>query len=406
MSVLRDLIDRLTQSADARRDQALERIIPFAERRRVSLAVFLLALLAASPWLLPLGVPRFAPATATAPLPLQARKAPRLDWKDPLNPAPSAHAVSLAALGPGRVGAAWYAGSREGAADVSIEFAVFDGRNWTEPRAVMTRQRTERDTLRLVRKLGNPVLWQDGGGVLHLWFVSVSYGGWAGSALNHSESRDGGLTWSPVRRLVTSPFWNISTLVRNPPLPLADGGLALPIYHEFLAKRPEWLRLGGRGEILDKTRIPGAARSLQPAVAALDGQRALMLLRDASPANRVRASRSEDGGRHWSRAVATELPNPDAAVALLRLADGRLLLAYNPLAGNRNQLGLSVSADDGQSWTPPTLVENGDSRDEFSYPALLQDDRGLVHLAYTWKREKVAHASFHPDWLGAIGGVR
>ena len=37
------------------------------------------------------------------------------------------------------------------------------------------------------------------------------------------KSIDGGRTWTPPIRLQTSPFLNISTLVRAPPLPLADG---------------------------------------------------------------------------------------------------------------------------------------------------------------------------------------
>lgn len=315
------------------------------------------------------------------------------------NPAASAHSVSLATLGPGSIGAAWFAGSKEGAEDVAIYFATFDGRAWSEPRAIVTRPQLQQQTQRLIRKLGNPVLWSDGQGTLHLWFVSVSYGGWAGSAINHSISHDGGQSWSTARRLITSPFWNISTLVRHPPVALRDGGMALPVYHEFLAKRPEWLRLSPTGVPMDKTRLPGAQRSLQPAVAVQDAHRALVMLRDGSPAHRIRATRTEDGGAHWSPATPTELPNPDAGIALLALADGRLLLAYNPQEANRTMLALSVSADQGQSWSPPRLIENGSGQDEFSYPALLQDEEGSIHLAYTWKRERIAHLRFHPDWL-------
>jgi len=376
------------------------------ESRWLPLGVFALALLACLPWLRPLPTPRFAVAAPLTAVPLHH---PASLERDRLpNPTASAHSVSLANLEPGRIGAAWFAGSREGAPDVQIFFSAYDGHNWSEPQAIVTRPKMEQDTGRLVRKLGNPVLWNDGDGNLHLWFVSVSYGGWAGSALNHTVSHDGGQTWSKVQRLVTSPFWNISTLVRNPPLPLADGSLALPVYHEFIAKRPEWLRMtanGSRSQVLDKQRIVAGKRSLQPAVAVLNSQQALMLLRDASGAHRIRQSRSEDGGTHWSPVSATELPNPDAGIALLRLADGRLLLAYNPQEANRTQLALSLSADEGQSWSGPYLVENGSGQDEFSYPALLQDERGIVHLAYTWKREHIAHLSFHPDWLRQLRGM-
>jgi predicted neuraminidase len=308
----------------------------------------------------------------------------------------SAHSVTLARRADGKLLAAWFAGSREGASDVAIFSSVFDGGAWSAPVVIVDRQRVERDTGRLIRKLGNPLLWRDAQNVLHLWFVSVSYGGWAGSAINHLQSGDGGQHWTNVTRVVTSPFWNLSTLVRNPPLALADGGIAVPAYHEFLTKRPEWLRFDSQMQLVDKVRIPNSARTLQPAVVALDQHRALALMRDSGPLHRIHAARTDDAGSDWQPATATVIPNPDAAVTLLRLADGSLLMACNPLESNRNQLALLRSRDEGGSWSAPMVVEQGASDDEFSYPALLQDDAGAVHLAYTWKRQTIKHETLQP----------
>jgi predicted neuraminidase len=312
------------------------------------------------------------------------------------NPAASAHSVSLVALGGGNVGAAWFAGSREGAADVRVVFARFDGREWSPAKSLAERVQVQRDTGRLVRKVGNPVIWRDATGALHLWFVSVGYGGWGGSALNHIQSGDGGFTWSRAERLVTSPFFNISTLGHGAPLALADGGIALPVYHEFIAKRPEWLRLNAQGKVVDKQRLPGAGALLQPSAVALDDQRILGVLRDAGSAHRIRVAQSGDAGSRWTDATVTQLPNPNAGIALLRLADGRLLLASNPQEAGRNLLALQVSGDEGRTWSPPRFIEQGGADDEYSYPALLQDETGMIHLAYTWKREKIRHLRFSP----------
>lgn len=368
-----------------------------AQSRWPPLLAFLIAVVAAAPWLRPLPAPRFVSPAPLADLPRHGSADARTRMLP--NPAATAHSVTLAELEPGRLAAAWFAGSREGAADVAIQFATFDGTAWSDARPIVQRQQVQRDSGRLVRKLGNPVLWRDPRGTLHLWFVSVGFGGWAGSAINHSVSADGGAHWSPAQRLVTSPFWNLSTLMHSPPVALADGGLALPVYHEFIAKRGEWLRLGADGLPVDKRRLPGAARSLQPAPAVLDGQRALLLLRDTSPLHRIRASASDDGGRSWTPARALDLPNPDAGIALLRLHDGRLLLAYNPQESNRTRLALALSGDDGETWSPPRLVEDGEGEDEFSYPSLLQQANGTIHLAYTWQRRQIKHMSFAPDWL-------
>ena len=364
-------------------------------RRWLAPSAFILALVAAAPRLLLLDAARFAPPPAAAAVPPGKTFSARLLE----NPQPSAHAPTLAELPDGRLAAAWFAGSREGARDVAIVMATFDGRAWSPARTIVTREQVQRDTARVVRKLGNPVLATDAQGRLHLWFVSVGYGGWAGSSINHALSGDAGKSWSPAAKLVASPFWNLSTLVRTPPLPLADGGWGLPAYHEFAAKRSEWLRLDASGRLRDKARLPASQRTLQPAVAALDATRALALMRDAGPANRVRLAAGADAGATWQDARPTALPNPNASVALLRIKDGRLLLAYNPQAANRNKLALSISTDEGRSWSAPRLVEDAAGGEEFSYPALLQGRDGTIHLAYTWQRRTIKHLAFAPGWL-------
>lgn len=357
--------------------------------------VFVLALAAAA-W----RSPSPAPAAFLPPPPAPASTLPAFFAAEQLPVAgASAHAATLALLADGRLAAAWFAGSREGAADVAIWFATLDRSGWSDPVAIATRESTAGSTFAYVRKLGNPVLYR-AGNRLQLWYVSAAVGGWAGSSINHSTSTDGGRTWSPARKLVTSPFFNVSTLVRSPPLPLADGGLGLPVYHEFIAKHGEWLRLAADGRIVAKTRIGAPVPALQPAVAVVDPQRAVALLRDAGPGpGQVRRTVTADGGLHWQDASATEVPNPNASVAVLRLASGRLLLAGNPADG-RSALKLWLSADEGRSWQPSRTVDSApDGGAEFSYPALLLAPDGRIHLAYTWRRQGIKHASFSEAWL-------
>jgi len=349
--------------------------------------------------------PRPAAPAFVPPPPVAADQAP-VFFSAALLPtaAPSAHAAALAELADGRIAAAWFAGTREGAADVAVWFATLGTNGWSVPQAIATRQGTAAATLAYVRKVGNPVLYAEGGR-LHLWFVSVALGGWAGSSLNHAVSIDGGASWSPPTKLQTSPFLNISTLGRAPPVALADGGLGLPAYHEFIAKHGEWLRLAPDGGMIGKVRMVQERRTLQPAVAVLDERRALAILRDGGGGGpgQIRAATSTDGGQHWPAAAALPLPNPNSSVALLRLRSGHLLIAGNG-AGNRNQLLLWLSEDTGKTWRLVRTVES-DSDDlvEFSYPALLQGRDGRIHLAYTWRREGIKHAVFSEAWLTGGG---
>jgi predicted neuraminidase len=369
-------------------------------RRSLSLAAFLLALAAVGSRLQALQPPQFVPPPAPGGVTAAELATPVIH--DLPNPAASAHSVSLVDLGDGRLGAAWFAGSKEGASDVSIVFSSFNGRQWTPPAPIVSNEKVEADEKRVNRKIGNPVLWRESPQRLHLWFVTVSYGGWAGSSLNHQISHDLGEHWESAEKLVTSPFLNISTLLRSPPLQLTDGGFALPVYHEFIAKHPEWLRLDASGRVVDKQALGGARRQIQPTAVALDAEHGLLLTRDAgSGQHAVHLSRTADGGQSWSPLTGLDLPNPDASVAMTRLHDGRLLLAYNPINGGRHQLALALSTD-GARWTPIHLLESGQGEDEFSYPAVLQMPDGRIHVAYTWQRQHIRQQIFTPGLLDRL----
>ena len=341
-------------------------------------------------------------------------------WSDLPRPTPSAHAATVAEVLPGTrlpiadrdadqkpvtLVAAWFGGSREGAADVSLYQSEWrDGLTWMPAKEIMTRTQAEGQLGRNIRKLGNPLL-VSAPGRLHLFFVSVSYGGWAGSAINRAESVDGGKIWSPAQRIVTSPFFNLSTLVRNQGIWLTDGSLGLPVYHEFITKHGEWLRLDPVGRVLAKERMAMPRATLQPAVVALDGQHAVAALRDAGPGeNQVQWSETRDAGQTWHAGSARAIPNPNSAVAMIGLKDGSLLMACNPIGGNRNKLALLRSMDQGSTWTLVRVIEESpNDRDEFSYPSLIQDRAGTVHLVYTWMRQGIRHARFTQAWLNQPG---
>ncbi|OPY11439.1 MAG: hypothetical protein A4E69_02861 [Syntrophus sp. PtaB.Bin138] len=308
--------------------------------------------------------------------------------------APSVHAATLALLRDGTVACAWFAGSREGARDVAIYYSLLRDGRWSWPLIIADPSQTSRDTARYIRKVGNPVLACDVAGRLHLWYVSTSVGGWSTSALNHRVSADGGASWSRAKRMVTAPFFNLSTLVRTQPLPLLDGGFALPSYHELFTKHGEMLRLDSRGMALDKQRMPGGGPLLQPAVAPIPEKgEFLALLRNAGPKpRRIAVAALRDGEDRWFARPHLPLANPDSSVALLRLNDGRLLLACNPLTDGRQRLSLFLSPDFGRNWLEAFSVEDSPVEGgEFSYPSLLQDREGIIHLAYTWNRRKIAH---------------
>lgn len=353
--------------------------------------------------------------------------------------------------------AVWFAGTREGARDVNIRAARFDAKSqaWGEEFVLISRDTTEAVLQRHIRKLGNPVIAESPSGRLWLFYVSVSVGGWAGSAINAMYSDDNGENWSKPRRLITSPFLNISNLVRNPPVFHQDGSFGLPIYHEFLGKFPEYLYLDADGRILDKYRIAKGDSSLQPAVVALSGSKALALLRNADDiSGRVLASFTNDRGKTWSKPVAMAPWNPNSAVAAVGEGDANrdVLVALNDLRDGRFRLSLYHADQDLQNWRrlevldqAPILKEfveadlfrgtisqrymavsgrsgehlaarldemvnqsmsrvcdpHGMCEFKYEYPSLIRTRDGYFHLVYSWHNTLIKHVVFNRAWLEA-----
>lgn len=359
------------------------------------------------------------------------------------------HAASLVELGDGRIGAFWYAGTDEGTADVTIQTAVFDPRlgHWSPERMVASRETTQRDLFRAVKKLGNPVASRAADGSLWLFYVTVSVGGWAGSSITTMTSHDDGETWSRPRRIVTSPFLNVSTLVKGPTFSYADGTLGLPVHAEFLGKFGELLRIDAAGSVIDKVRLSSGRSCLQPVVLIQDANRALVLMRyaGATPPKRVMTTATGNAGQNWTPPVKSLLSNSNAALTGLVLPDGRMLVALNDTEERRETLSLVVSGDGGASWRTAYKVEdqsaaetqgldevrysaaierlaratNGVAADpdgyaksvkqvmyskqgytfEYSYPSLIRTSRGDFHLVYTWNEAFIKHVQFSQAWL-------
>ena len=323
---------------------------------------------------------------------------------------PSVHNATAVELSDGRLRAFWYGGSREGAQDVAIYSAVFDPRQsqWSEERVVVSREDTGKDLRRYIRKLGNPVASLDRTGRLWLFYVSVSVGGWSGSAVNVKISEDEGRSFGSAIRLMTSPFLNISTLVRGPTFHYTDGTFALPVYHEFLGKFSELVRLDAEGRVLGKTRLSWGRSSLQPVVVPTSPSDAVALLRRSGTSpHRILLAFTHDGGSQWSEPESSALPNPDAAISAIRTTDGSLLLAFNDSERDRSDLSLAVSRDAGRSWSvvhrfeaPQPLPPGRAAR--FAYPWLVQTSDESFHLLYTWDRSRIVHLRFDREWLGSV----
>ena len=331
-------------------------IFPGRMRRGLPLVLFLGALAAAF-WRAPYPVP---PALAEPPAATPSSLPPHFS-SETLPAGGSLPAMpSLSRLPDGRIAAAWSAGNLATDGERAIWFSVLGQDGWRAPVIIASRESTAGATFAYVGRIGSPVLHAEGGW-LHLWYASDA--GRFGASLNHSVSTNGGTNWTQAERLPTGMLASGSLQLGAAPLPLQDGGLALPISRQFNTGDGEYLRLAPTGEIIDQMRLAAPVLNLPSAV----------------------------------------VPDEPRAMALLRLQSGRLLLIGHP-ENAPGALGTWLSADQGKTWQASRRLENpGDSAADFSDPALQLGSGGLIHLVHGWRRQGIKHLSFSEAWLdGAL----
>jgi predicted neuraminidase len=100
------------------------------------------------------------------------------------------------------------------------------------------------------------------------------------------------------------------------------------------------------------------------------------------------------------------LPNPNSGIDAVTLKSGQHLLVYNHTRRSegtprgREMLNVAVSRD-GRSWQAALVLDN-EPRAEFSYPAVIQSSDGLVHITWTWKRQRLVHVVVNPEALQLV----
>jgi predicted neuraminidase len=253
----------------------------------------------------------------------------------------------------------------------------------------------------------NPVLFAMPNKELSLFYkVGPSPQRWWGMV---KTSRAGGRTWSDARRVPDGLLGPI----KNKPITLADGTIVAPSSTESTEKPSAWRvhfeRSTDEGRTWQATAPVATADgsridAIQPSILVHAGGRLQALGRSRS--GRIFETWSSDGGRTWSGLALTELPNPSAGTDALTLRDGRHLLVYNHTSKGRSPLNVAISRD-GRAWEAASVLEREPG--EYSYPAVIQTADGLVHIVYTWKRQRIKHVVIDParslPWEGAQDGV-
>ncbi len=304
------------------------------------------------------------------------------------------HASTLVELENGSIMAAWFGGAYERHPDVGIYASNNDSGHWSPPK--MVADGTISDTLRYPS--WNPVLFRNKSNQVLLYYkVGPSPSSWWGM---YMATNDNGENWSAAQKFSSGVLGPI----KNKPIQVGENLVVSPSSTESEDGQiwKSHIELStDQGHTWIKTKIPSpdSIKVIQPTLLKLPNGDLKALMR--SNQNVVMESTSQDNGITWSEISATTVANPNSGIDVVNLQEGGYLLVYNPTisgkdwSNGREKLNLAYSAD-GETWIDILKLENHD-KGEFSYPAIIQDSKGFVHISYTHDRTKIKYVKLLLD---------
>ncbi len=291
----------------------------------------------------------------------------------------------------------------------------------------------------------NPVICEMPDGELWLFFkIGLKVSDWTGWLC---KSRDGGKTWSdkePLPQGFLGPIKNKPEIIDGRllcPSSTEDNGwkFHMEIYDvqtkqwryvgpidAKLAMRTEDMKAevsgtspsaavpdaspSGNKEDIEAPDAGGVAAAngkhpidcIQPSILKLKDGRLQVLMRTRN--GKIGTSFSSDGGDTWSKVTLLDVPNNQSGTDAVTLKDGRHVLIYNNFEtlpstkkGVRTPLSIAIS-DDGIHWHHALTLEDSPIS-QYSYPCIIQGRDGMLHVAYTWRRLRIAYKMIDPTLL-------
>lgn len=340
------------------------------------------------------------------------------------------HAANLHFLPDGRLACVWFGGTMEGMGDISIYMSTLGSEGWSPAR------RLSDDSTRSEQ---NPVLFTAPDGAVWLFHTSQPGGRQDECEIMARISRDGGESFGTARRI--GDFRGV--FVRQPLRLGPAGEWLLPGFRCVTPAAGRWtgdidsavmLISADQGQSWRAVEVPDSLGAVH-----MNPIAPLTMVMPAFYRDRysawVKRSLSTDGGLTWTAPQPTDLPNNNSSVQAVRLKDGRVAMVLNPTSAAQSDarraslydeiegeadvqavttgpkaiwgvprapMVLALSSDNGATFPQRIVLEDGSGHAlsnnsaagvnrELSYPSILQDSAGRLHIAYTYHRRAIRY---------------
>jgi predicted neuraminidase len=349
------------------------------------------------------------------------------------------HASNMLLLDNGDVLCAWFGGTQEGKKDISIYTARLSSRTrqWSD---------SQQATFDGTRSEQNPVLFKTPSGELWLMYTSQNNGDQDSAVVKQQTTRDEGQTWSSPTVLFSDP----GTFIRQPMIILDGGEWLIPTFKCRTEPGTRWVgnddisavRVSyDQGKTWLEREVPNSFGAVHMEVQRVKDGSYLGLFRSRW-ADNIYMSTSPNA-LDWTEPKPTALPNPNSGICFDVFPSGRILVVYNHSSkakaveqreglyddvkeegdNRQNQqskhggrqafwgaprapLCLAWSDDDGKTWDR-RVIEEGDGycmtnnseqklNRELSYPSMALSPDGMVHIAFTFWRQKIKYIQVWP----------
>lgn len=351
------------------------------------------------------------------------------------------HAAFIEHLEDGTLACLWFGGTLEGKSDISIHGSVLapEATGWTPGLALSDDpDRSEQ----------NPVLWRNGAGDWQLFHTAQPAGNQDDCVIRARPVWfDGALRAGNAREIALPK----GSFIRGRFVQRADGAWMMPVFRCISRPGQRWngshdvaavAISHDDGQTWALSDVPGSIGSVHMTIVPLDGDHMVAFYRRRQ-SDFVHRSESTDGGMTWSAPAATDVPNNNSSINVIRLKDGRLAMVCNPTSAAestdrraslydeleegddrpdatggcapiwgvpRAPLTLCLSTDTGKTWPVRSIIDDSpgsclsnnsvDGRNkELSYPYLLEGRGGELHVVYTYFRRAIKYVRLPAGWI-------